>query len=107
MLDLKARINNQRAAMEKSRREVEKYKSQLKELETGTKSLTKQTSEQEKELKTLKQKYIDSVAASGKSSKASKEFQVTRERIRQIEAKAIRRLRHPSRLKRLERHRVK
>lgn len=36
-----------------------------------------------------------------------KEFGVTRERIRQIEAKAIRRLRHPSRLKRLEQHRVK
>lgn len=36
-----------------------------------------------------------------------REFGVTRERIRQIEAKAIRRLRHPSRLKRLERHRVK
>ena len=36
-----------------------------------------------------------------------REFNVTRERIRQIEAKAIRRLRHPSRLKRLERHRVK
>ena len=33
-----------------------------------------------------------------------KEFGVTRERIRQIEAKAIRRLRHPSRLKRLEQH---
>lgn len=36
-----------------------------------------------------------------------KEFGVTRERIRQIEAKAIRRLRHLSRLKRLEQHRVK
>lgn len=36
-----------------------------------------------------------------------KEFGVTRERIRQIEAKAIRRLRHPSRLKRLQQHRVK
>ena len=36
-----------------------------------------------------------------------KEFGVTRERIRQIEAKAIRRLRHPSRLKRLEQHRIK
>ncbi len=36
-----------------------------------------------------------------------REFGVTRERIRQIEAKAIRRLRHPSRLKRLERHRAK
>lgn len=35
-----------------------------------------------------------------------KEFGVTRERIRQIEAKAIRRLRHPSRLKRLQQHRV-
>ncbi len=34
-------------------------------------------------------------------------FDVTRERIRQIEAKALRRLRHPSRLKRLERHRTK
>ena len=74
MLDLKARINNQRAAMEKSRREVEKYKNQLKELETGTKSLTKQTGEQEKELKSLKQRYVDSVAATGKSSKASKEL---------------------------------
>ena len=30
-----------------------------------------------------------------------KEFNVTRERIRQIEAKAIRRLRHPTRQKRL------
>ncbi len=34
-----------------------------------------------------------------------REFGVTRERIRQIEAKAIRRLRHPSRLKRLQQHR--
>ena len=33
-----------------------------------------------------------------------REFNVTRERIRQIEAKAIRRLRHPSRLKRLQNH---
>lgn len=74
MLDLKARINNQRAAMEKSRREVEKYKTQLKNLETDTKSLTKQTEQQEKELKSLKQKYVDSVAATGKSSKASKEL---------------------------------
>ena len=74
MLDLKARINNQRAAMEKSRREVEKYKNQLKTLETGTKSLTKQTDEQEKELKSLRQKYVDSVAATGKSSKASREL---------------------------------
>ena len=30
-----------------------------------------------------------------------KEFQVTRERIRQIEAKALRKLRHPSRSKKL------
>ena len=35
------------------------------------------------------------------------EFGVTRERIRQIEAKAIRRLRHPTRLKRLLQHRNK
>ncbi len=33
-----------------------------------------------------------------------REFNVTRERIRQIEARAIRRLRHPSRLKRLQHH---
>lgn len=33
-----------------------------------------------------------------------REFGVTRERIRQIEAKAIRRLRHPTRLKRLSQH---
>ena len=31
-----------------------------------------------------------------------KEFQITRERIRQIEAKALRKLRHPSRSKRLK-----
>ena len=31
-----------------------------------------------------------------------KEFDVTRERIRQIEAKALRKLRHPSRSKRLK-----
>ncbi|MDO8634621.1 MAG: sigma factor-like helix-turn-helix DNA-binding protein, partial [Dehalococcoidia bacterium] len=31
-----------------------------------------------------------------------KEFSVTRERIRQIEAKALRRLRHPSRSRRLK-----
>ena len=74
MLDLKARINNQRAAMEKSRKEVEKYKNQLKTLETDTKSLTKQTEQQEKELKSLRQKYVDSVAATGKSSKASREL---------------------------------
>ena len=36
-----------------------------------------------------------------------KAFNVTRERIRQIEAKALRRLRHPSRLKRLQQHRTK
>ena len=36
-----------------------------------------------------------------------KAFGVTRERIRQIEAKAIRRLRHPTRLKRLQQHRTK
>ena len=35
-----------------------------------------------------------------------REFNVTRERIRQIEAKALRRLRHPSRLSRLQQHRV-
>ncbi len=36
-----------------------------------------------------------------------KAFNVTRERIRQIEAKALRRLRHPTRLKRLQQHRNK
>lgn len=36
-----------------------------------------------------------------------REFGVTRERIRQIEAKAIRRLRHPTRIKRLLQHRPK
>lgn len=35
-----------------------------------------------------------------------REFGVTRERIRQIECKALRRLRHPTRLKRLQQHRV-
>jgi len=31
-----------------------------------------------------------------------KQFNVTRERIRQIEAKALRKLRHPTRLRKLE-----
>ncbi len=35
-----------------------------------------------------------------------KAFNVTRERIRQIEAKAIRRLRNPSRINRLKQHRT-
>ena len=34
-------------------------------------------------------------------AEVGKEFKLTRERIRQIEAKALRKLRHPSRLKRL------
>jgi RNA polymerase primary sigma factor len=34
------------------------------------------------------------------------DFEVTRERIRQIEAKALRKLRHPSRSKRLRRQRL-
>ena len=36
-----------------------------------------------------------------------KEFNITRERIRQIEAKALRRLRHPNRLKRLQKSRIR
>ena len=37
-----------------------------------------------------------------KIRKVGKEFNVTRERIRQIEAKALRKLRHPSRSKKLK-----
>ena len=37
-----------------------------------------------------------------KVEEVGKEFDVTRERIRQIEAKALRKLRHPSRSKRLK-----
>ena len=50
------------------------YEDQLKNLESGAKSLTQQTEKQEKELKSLKQRYVDSVAATGKNSKASKEL---------------------------------
>ena len=38
----------------------------------------------------------------GRARTLGKEFNVTRERIRQIEAKALRKLRHPSRSKRLK-----
>ena len=39
---------------------------------------------------------------SRKLEEVGKEFNVTRERIRQIEAKALRKLRHPSRSKKLK-----
>jgi len=38
---------------------------------------------------------------SGKTGEVGKQFDVTRERIRQIEAKALRKLRHPSRSEQL------
>ena len=48
------------------------------------------------EFKDWMQKLLD------KLEEVGKEFNVTRERIRQIEAKALRKLRHPSRSKRLK-----
>ena len=42
------------------------------------------------------------MAAAARSKKSGSEFNVTRERIRQIEAKALRKLRHPSRSRRLK-----
>ena len=41
-------------------------------------------------------------AAARTLEEVGKEFNVTRERIRQIEAKALRKLRHPSRSKKLK-----
>ena len=45
---------------------------------------------------------VSAVARGGRYDEVGKAFGVTRERIRQIEAKALRKLRHPSRSKKLK-----
>ena len=42
------------------------------------------------------------VPLSGVDAEVGRQFQVTRERIRQIEAKALRKMRHPTRIRKLE-----
>lgn len=66
------------------------------ELETALESLT----DRERQVVTLRFGLKDGRART--LEEVGKEFNVTRERIRQIEAKALRKLRHPSRSKRLK-----
>lgn len=54
-----------------------------------------------REAKVLKLRFGLEDGKSRTLEEVGKEFQVTRERIRQIEAKALRKLRHPSRSKKL------
>merc|ERR1712146_342906 len=55
-----------------------------------------------REEKVLKMRFGIDVASEHTLEEVGKDFAVTRERIRQIEVKALRKLRHPSRVKRLE-----
>ncbi len=66
------------------------------ELETALESLT----DRERQVVQLRFGLVDGRART--LEEVGKEFNVTRERIRQIEAKALRKLRHPSRSKRLK-----
>ncbi|MCI8500679.1 MAG: sigma-70 family RNA polymerase sigma factor, partial [Oscillospiraceae bacterium] len=56
----------------------------------------------EREEKVLRLRFGLEDGRSRTLEEVGKEFNVTRERIRQIEAKALRKLRHPSRSKRLK-----
>ncbi|MCL4379979.1 sigma-70 family RNA polymerase sigma factor, partial [Candidatus Dependentiae bacterium] len=55
-----------------------------------------------REEKVLKMRFGIDVASEHTLEEVGKDFSVTRERIRQIEVKALRKLRHPSRAKKLE-----
>jgi len=66
------------------------------ELEDVLKTLT------EREAKVLKMRFGLEDGRMRTLEEVGRDFNVTRERIRQIEAKALRKLRHPSRSKRLK-----
>ena len=55
-----------------------------------------------REEKVLKMRFGIDVASEHTLEEVGKDFSVTRERIRQIEVKALRKLRHPSRSKKLQ-----
>ena len=55
-----------------------------------------------REEKVIKMRFGIDVASEHTLEEVGKDFSVTRERIRQIEVKALRKLRHPSRSKKLE-----
>ena len=56
----------------------------------------------EREEKVLRMRFGIGIKSDHTLEEVGQEFGVTRERIRQIEAKALRKLRHPSRSKRLK-----
>ena len=66
------------------------------ELETAMESLT------ERERKVIRLRFGLDDGKTRTLEEVGKEFEVTRERIRQIEAKALRKLRHPSRSRKLK-----
>ena len=60
-----------------------------------------------REEKVFKMRFGIDVASEHTLEEVGKDFSVTRERIRQIEVKALRKLRHPSRSKKLQRFLIK
>jgi RNA polymerase primary sigma factor len=56
----------------------------------------------EREREVLEQRFGLVDGYSRTLEEVGKQFQVTRERIRQIEAKALRKMRHPTRIRQLE-----
>ena len=56
----------------------------------------------EREAKVLKMRFGIDMPTDHTLEEVGKQFDVTRERIRQIEAKALRKLRHPSRSRKLK-----
>ena len=56
----------------------------------------------EREHEVLEQRFGLKDCYSRALEEVGRQFQVTRERIRQIEAKALRKMRHPSRIRKLE-----
>ena len=73
----------------------EKYPDKIKKLEKQLSILT------EREQKVLRLRFGMNDGRARTLEEVGKEFDVTRERIRQIEAKALRKLRHPSRSRKL------
>ncbi|MCQ2059798.1 MAG: hypothetical protein MJY71_08245 [Bacteroidaceae bacterium] len=71
---LKKQMDNQQVAINKTRLEVEKYRSKLSDAESATGKLGKKISDQESDLKALKKAYADVVLEQGKDSKAAKDL---------------------------------
>ena len=85
---------------------LEKQQDEIEELRMENRSLKEQLDEvldtlTEREQKVLRLRFGMNDGRARTLEEVGKEFDVTRERIRQIEAKALRKLRHPSRSRKL------